>query len=101
MVKKKIDGVIEAVRYRNGQIAAVRIYERRGFTYSDRLMLDRKSLLERLQKGMNFVSGLRRELLAGTFEIVRPVRLARAGDCEFISTTENASRDELEGVPLF
>ncbi|MDP1779148.1 MAG: hypothetical protein Q8K73_02630, partial [Anaerolineales bacterium] len=48
---KKIDGVIEAVRYKNGQITWVRAYERRGATFSDRVLLDRKTLLQRLQKG--------------------------------------------------
>ncbi len=35
---KKFDGVIEAVRYKNGQIAVVRAFERRGTTFSDRGM---------------------------------------------------------------
>jgi len=48
---KKVDGVIEAVRYKNGQIVIVRAYERRGATFSDHVLLERKTLLERLQKG--------------------------------------------------
>ncbi|GMV33909.1 hypothetical protein FBQ83_01185 [Chloroflexi bacterium CFX5] len=98
---KKIDGVIEAVRHKSGQIAAVRAYERRGFTFSDRLTLDRKTLLERLQKGMYFVTGSRRELMASTFDLFKPVQIAQAGGREFISTKENASCDELENVPFF
>ena len=98
---KPIDGVIEAVRYKNGQIVAVRAYERRGATYSDRLMLDRKTLLERLQKGQQFVSGSRQDLMASTFSLAKPIKLRQADDREFIATAENAAKDELENVPLF
>ena len=49
---KKFDGVIEAVRYNpDGQIALVRGYELRGVTYSDRVLLDRNTLVERLKEG--------------------------------------------------
>jgi hypothetical protein len=98
---KQIDGVIEAVRYKNGQIVTVRAYERRGATYSDRLVLDRKTLMERLQKGMQFVSGSRQELMASTFTLAKPIMLVKADDREFIATSSNANKDELENVPLF
>ena len=98
---KKIDGVIESVRYKNGQIVAVRAYERRGATFSDRLLLDRKTLLERLQKGQQFIAGSRQELMASTFTLSKSIILVKADDREYIATSENASRDELESVPLF
>jgi hypothetical protein len=98
---KKIDGVIEAVRYKNGQIVAVRGYERRGFTFSDRVVLDRKTLLERLQKGQQFISGSRQELMASTFSLSKPILLVKKDDREYISTKENVTKDELENVPLF
>jgi hypothetical protein len=98
---KKIDGVIEAARYKNGQIAAVRAYERRGAAFSDRLVLDRKTLLERLQKGQQFVSGTRQDLMGGAFDLSKPIRLVTAGGREYISTSEQAARDELENVPFF
>ena len=98
---KQIDGVVECVRYKNGQIVAVRAYERRGFAFSDRMLLDRKALIERLQKGKQFVSGSRQEFMAGTFNLSKPVLLVKSDDREFISTNENAQQDELENVPLF
>jgi hypothetical protein len=98
---KQIDGVIESVRYKNGQIVAVRAYERRGATYSDRLLIDRKTLLERLQKGLQFVSGSRQDLMASTFTLAKPILLIKADERDHISTSENATRDELENVPLF
>ena len=98
---KNYDGVIEAVRYKNGQISLVRLFERRGTTFSDHLLLDRKSLMERLQKGKQFVTGSWAELMASTFEVAKPVMLIKASDRELIATRENAERDELENVPFF
>lgn len=98
---KKIDGVIEAVRYKNGQIIMARIYEKRGATYSDRIMVDRKVLLERIQKGLQYVAGSREELLASTFSTGKSVLLVKNNDREFLATRDNATHDELEGVPVF
>lgn len=100
-MNRNIDGVIEAVRYKNGQIAMVRAYERRGATFSDNLLLDRKTLLERLRQGRQFVTGSRQNLLASTFKIEKPVRLVKMDGSEIIATRENADRDELEDTPLF
>lgn len=98
---KKYDGVIEAVRYKNGQVSMVRAFERRGATFSDSVVLDRKSLMERLHKGQQFVTGSRTDLMASTFSVAKPVMLVKVDDSEWIATRENASRDELENVPLF
>jgi hypothetical protein len=98
---KKIDGVIEAARFKNGQIQFVRLYERRGFTFSDWKLLDRKTLIERLQKGQKFVTGSREELKASTFKTQKPVILVKENGHEYISTSENTKHDELEHVPFF
>ncbi|MEK6752974.1 MAG: hypothetical protein AABZ00_12010 [Chloroflexota bacterium] len=98
---KKIDGVIEAVRYKNGQISMARVYEKRGATFSDRVIVDRKILLERLQKGQQYITGSREDLLASTFTVGKSVLLVKKNDREFLATHENANNDELEGVPLF
>ena len=98
---KKIDGVIEAVRYKNGQIMMVRAYERRGATFSDRVLLDRKVLLDRLQKGQQFVTGSREELRASTFKVGKSVIVLKQDDRELLATHQNATRDELEEVPIF
>jgi hypothetical protein len=101
MAKKTFDGVIEAVRYnRNGQVDFVRAYERRGFTFSDRVLLDRKTLVERLKAKRRFVTGQRREFWGSTFENGRDVLLAARDGREFIATRADATRDELEGVPV-
>lgn len=98
---KKIDGVIEAARYKNGQIVMVRAYERRGATFSDCVLLERKTLLERLRKGQQYFTGSREEFHASTFKTGRLVFLVTQDDHELLATRENATRDELEEVPVF
>jgi uncharacterized protein YjhX (UPF0386 family) len=98
---KKFDGVIEAVRYKNGQILMVRAYERRGASFSDHLLINRRDLLDRLKNGKKFVTGSRKELLASTFESGRAVQVVSRDAKEFISTRDAADRDELEQVPVF
>ncbi len=97
----KFDGVIEAVRYKAGKIELVRAYERRGATFSDRVLLDRKTLLERLQAGKRFMTGQRKELLASTFEVGKPVNLSGQDGKQIVTTGVQAEHDELEGVPVF
>ncbi len=98
---RQFDGVIEAVRYKNGKIALVRAYERRGPTFSDHVLLNRKDLLERLKAGKRFVTGRRRPFLAGTFEVDREVRIDGQDGDAVITTRPDGGREELEGVPLF
>jgi hypothetical protein len=100
-VNKKIDGVIEAVRYKNGQLIIVRAYERRGATFSDRVLLERKTLLERLQKGQKYLTGSRDEFRASTFKVGKPVLIVKLDNRELLATCETATRDELEEVPVF
>jgi len=97
----KFDGVIEAVRYKGGKIDVVRAYERRGATFSDHVLLNRKTLIERIRQGKQFVTGNRREFMASTFEIGKSVNLVGAEDAQIISTRDQSGRDELEGVPVF
>ena len=79
----------------------VRAYERRGATFSDRVLLDRKVLLDRLQKGQQFVTGSREELRASTFKVGKSVIVLKQDDRELLATHQNATRDELEEVPIF
>ena len=100
-MSKKIDGVIEAVRYKNGQLMIVRAYERRGTTFSDCILLERKTLLDRLQKGQQYFTGSRQELHASTFKVGKPVLIVKLDDHELLATNKNATHDELEEVPVF
>ena len=98
---KKFDGVIEAVRYKDGQIEEVRAFERRGSAFSDRIMIPREKLMARLKDGKKFVVGQRKEFFAGTFETGKPVQVVSRGGRDFISTRGDAERDELEQAPVF
>ncbi len=100
-MSKQFDGVIEAVRYKGGQIALVRAYERRGPTFSDHILLDRKALLERIKHGRRIVTGRRRELWASTFTVGKPVQALKRDGKELLATRPDAERDELENVPAF
>ena len=98
---KKFDGVIEAVHYQDGRIASVRAFERRGAAFSDRVILSREQLIERLKGGRKFVTGKRKEFYAGSFDTGSSIQLLAQNGGELITTRSGASRDELEGVPLF
>ncbi len=96
---KKLDGVIEAVRYNpDGKIALVRAYERRGATYSDHLLIRRDDLAARLKAGKRFAVGVRKEFLGSTFEVKADVHYDPARDV--ISTNGSTDRDLLD-APLF
>ena len=99
---KKFDGVIEAVRYKNGQIEVVRAFERRGAAFTDRVMLDRQEFLNRLKKGRKFFVGRRKEFLAGSFDVQdKPVQIVDRNGKELIATRSEADHDELEQAPVF
>lgn len=99
---KKYDGVIEAVRYKNGQIEVVRAFERRGSAFTDRILLTRPEFLERLKKGKRYMIGKRKEFLAGSFEVQdKPVQVITRDASEIISTRAGGDHDELEQAPFF
>ena len=102
MARSKIDGVIEAVRYdADGKIILVRGYVRRGATYSDRVLLNRETLLERLRQGQHIVTGQRKEFWASTFEVDKLVERLAFNNKEFITTDGQSGRDTLENTPIF
>ena len=98
---KKFDGVIEAVRYKDGKIEVVRAYERRGAAFSDRLLMSRAELLDLIKRGKKFITGTRKEFLAGTFEEGQPVQVVTRNGQDFIATRAEADRDTLEPSPVF
>jgi hypothetical protein len=100
-MSKKYDGVIEAVRYKNGQIVVVRAFERRGAAFSDRVLIDRKELMDRLKNGKKFILGSRKQMMGGTFEEGKPVKIVSHDSKDFISTRDGADRDELEQALVF
>ncbi len=102
MPKQKFDGVVEAVHYKpDGQVDWVRAYLRRGPTFSDRIMLDRQGLIGQLKTGKHFMSGKRIPLMAGSFEVGRPLKVIQAESKDILVTDDlQAKQDCLEGVPV-
>ena len=103
MKRPKFDAVIEAVHYApDGKIALARIYERRGATWSDRILLDRRDLVAQLKHGKQFVTGQRKVFWASTFEVGEAVQYLARGERGVITTSDlTAEKDLLAGVPVF
>jgi hypothetical protein len=103
MAGNRYDGVVEAVRYSaDGKISAVRVYERRGPIFSDRLVLTRLALVERLKSGKVFVAGQRIAQLASTFNVSGRIRLVQNDGQDVVVNEDRAGdRDRLKDVPLF
>ena len=100
--KTKFDGVIEAVHYRpDGEVAWVRLFERRGPTFSDHVILDRQALIARLKAGKRIVVGKRISYMASTFDVAGALRLGKIDGEEFLLFgAEQAQKDALPGVPV-
>jgi hypothetical protein len=99
MTSRKVDGIIEAVRYSpGGRITFVRAYERHGVVWSDHILLERQELSERLKRGKRFVIGERKTYLGSMFNTGTVVLQVR----DLIVTEGQAgARDLLNGVPVF
>jgi len=103
MGRQKYDGVVEAVRYApDGRLTIARVYERRGSTFSDCVLLSRAELIRKLKAGQVFMMGKRLEYLGGTFEVTIPVKMAGNPGKEVLFTTKITNDcDDLQGAPLF
>jgi hypothetical protein len=101
MASKKVDGIVEAVRYApDGKVALVRFYERRGAAFSDRQLLDREQFVAILRGKKRFVAGHRVALMGATFETGAEIRLVNSSGGEYIQSEQGAGeRDDLKGVP--
>ena len=102
MANPKFDGVVEAVHYGpDGQVDWVRVFERRGPTWSDRIILKREAFIQRLKAGKKFYAGKRIPQMGGTFEVSVPIKLISNGNLDILAAgDEQAEKDRLEGVPL-
>lgn len=102
MSKQKFDGVVQAVHYKeDGLVDWVRIYLRRGPTFSDRTMLDRQTLISHLKAGKRYFIGQRIQHMASTFKVDEPLRVIEKDGQEFVASAKlDADRDQLEGVPI-
>jgi hypothetical protein len=101
MGKLKFDGVIDAVHYApDGMVDWVRLYERRGPTFSDHVLLPRLTLIERLKSGKRFVTGKRQIFLASTFVTSQVLQLIQHDGQDYLSLNgQDAERDQLPKLP--
>jgi len=98
-----IDGVIETVRYDpEGKVDLVRVYEKRGPTFSDVVILTRDQIIRKLRTGKKFYVGERIPLQASTFELGKLVFLSGlAGHEVIVSQGGGKEQDNLQDAPLF
>jgi hypothetical protein len=95
---RKMDAVIEAVHYAaDGKIEFVRLYERRGATWSDALVVGREALVELLGKRKYLVTGTRKAHLGSMFEAGEAVQLDGRS---IITPGQPQNKDSLAGVPI-
>ena len=103
MIKKKpYDGVVVAVRYMpQGEIEWVRAFERRGFVFTDRMMMGRDALVERLQDGKCFKIGERVPLKGNDFEVSEDIRLVeKSGSSVIVAGQASSDQDSLGNLPI-
>jgi hypothetical protein len=102
MPKQKLDGVVQAVHYTpDGQVEWVRAYLRRGPTFSDRVQLDRQTLVANLKAGKRYFAGQPVPRMASTFQLSEPLQiLEKEGRVVLVTGNRRADRDRLDGVPV-
>ena len=102
MIKKKpYDGVVVAARYSTqGEIEWVRAYERHGFVFSDRVLMARETLIERLQDGKRFKTGERITYQGNDFQINEDIHLVDVdGDNVILAGDISSNQDSLGNLP--
>lgn len=101
LTRQRVDGVVDAAHFGPaGELLWVRAYERRGPTWSDRVLLDRQTLIDRLKDGKRFFIGKRKEFRASEFELGEAIRFreTRRGAVLLVGKGR-AAGDRLGGLP--
>ena len=103
MAQNKFDYMIEAIHYTaDGVLEKVRLYEKRGPSFSDRVMISRDQLIHILKSGKKVVSGTRKAYLGSTFDLTGEIQLSGSKDAPTIVLGEEpSSQDQLAGLPIF
>jgi hypothetical protein len=103
MAKIKYDGILEAVRLsEDGQVETARIFERRGPIFSDRFLVDRDNLIERIKSGQKFMTGKRLYKMGSMFHTGEDVRVVSSKGNELLVVgSEEAEKDAIHSIPRF
>lgn len=102
MAKQKIDGVVEAVHYGNdGNIQWLRMFKKRGFVFSDSVIVKRQDLVQFLEDRKIIFSGRRIPLRGSEFETDKQLRLKEVNNHKIVITESvSNTHDHLDGVPI-
>ena len=102
MARIKYDGVVETAHFKvDGKLDWVRVYERRGAIFSDRILLSRGAFIDQLKAGKRYVVGERMLNLGGQFTVSQPVSLQERDGNQVIAVgNARSSADDLTGVPI-
>ena len=103
MIKKKpYDGVVVAARYNHqGEIDWVRAFVRHGFVFSDRMDLDRETLIKLLREGKKFKTGERITYQGNDFRVLYDIQLVGSdSDLKIVAGKESEGQDSLENIPI-
>jgi hypothetical protein len=104
MIKKKpYDGVVVAARYsQEGEIEWVRAFKRHGFVFSDRVLMDRETLISYLREGKRFKTGERLIYQGNDFKVDEDIRLIENDSGSVIvAGADSPNQDSLGRVPIF
>jgi hypothetical protein len=102
MARINYDGVLEAAHFKSdGQLDWVRVYQRRGAVFSDRILLKRTDFIEQLKAGKRYVVGERIHNLGAKFNVDQPVHLQERDGRQVIAVgATKPGADDLTGVPI-
>ena len=97
---RRIDVVIVAAHYGpDRRLAWVQAHERRGSVWGDKVLLDRRALIERLQGKKRVCTGAARSL-PGDFDLGPAVELRRNSGATSLTAGGKASGSDDLGVPV-
>ncbi len=98
---KRVDGIVEAVRYTpEGWIEFVRMFRRRGPTFSDWVLVSREQLVAELQDKKRYYTGAAVPLMGTTFTTEHPLKVVtREKQPHVLAGEESSETDALKGVP--
>ena len=96
--KKSFDGVIVGARYTSeGKIKWVRAFERHGFVFTDRLLMDRNTLIENLRTGKKFKTGKRLVYQGNDFDVWEDIKLLEEEEDSVIVVGDKQSKEDFLG----
>ena len=100
--RKRADGVVDAAHFGpDGELLWLRAYERRGPTWSDLVLLDRQSLIQRMEAGKRFYVGKRRDYEASEFDLGERIQLQGKKKARVLVIGKGrADQDRLDALPV-